>query len=231
MYETLMPFIADGGYPPIAMDFPGFGGSDPADVMPNVPQLAESTLTFLDTLGIDEPVVLMGHHTGAKVAVEMAAVAPDRVRALVLAGLPYYATAEERDRRWRAKTVHPMIPEEDARHVIREWERIRALSPTSSLDLLHRELVDTIAATRYDLVYGKTFPFDVGPRAPLVRCPTLLIAGGRDVLSLAGQEAAARQFPDCQFVVVPEGGVFMIDEHAPNIAQIVMSFLNERLRR
>ncbi len=231
MYEAVMPFLADGGYTPIAMDFPGFGGSDAGAAASGVSRLAESTLRFLDDLGIDGPVVLMGHHTGAKVAVEIAAIAPDRVSALVLAGLPYYGTPEERERRWRAKTVLPMIPEADAGHVKREWERLRALSPTSSPDLLHRELVDTLAATRYDLVYAETFPFDVGPRAPLVRCPTLLIAGRRDVLSRAGQEAAARLFRDSRVVMVPEGGVFMVDEHAPTIARIVGAFLDERLQR
>lgn len=68
----------------IAIDFRGFGTSDPPPAaVSNEQELVSDVLDFLDVLGIDQ-VTLAGHDIGATVAQGLARRAPDRVSALAL---------------------------------------------------------------------------------------------------------------------------------------------------
>jgi len=72
--------------PSLALDLPGFGASPPPPqrwtsrdfAVAIAPVLAEAV----------EPVIIVGHSHGGRVAVELAAMAPERVRGLVLIGAP-----------------------------------------------------------------------------------------------------------------------------------------------
>src|SRR5689334_23492385 len=81
-YRDVLPLLGRE-FRAIAMDTLGFGDSDaPADA-PSIELWAQGALALLDGLGVAEFAVV-GHHTGAVVAMELAVVAPDRVKALVL---------------------------------------------------------------------------------------------------------------------------------------------------
>jgi pimeloyl-ACP methyl ester carboxylesterase len=56
----------------VAMDTPGYGCSDRVPGQPGVADYAGAAIDVLDGLGI-ERVIVVGHHTGAIIAVEMAA--------------------------------------------------------------------------------------------------------------------------------------------------------------
>jgi haloalkane dehalogenase len=224
MYERLMPFLGRAGYRPIAMDTLGFGESDPPPRQFSVADYAASIARFLDAHGLTEPLPVLGHHTGAGFAIELAVSRPERVAKLVLVGAPYYVSAEARRKRWAEKKVQPVVPRPDAGHLLHEWERLRDLSPDMDVNLLHRELVDTLKAPRYDLTYEAIFSYDTGARLPLIQCPTLVIAGTRDTL-FPGQEPASKLIPGAQLAFVQDGGVFMIDEKTEQIAAIALRFL------
>ena len=81
----------------IAPDTPGYGGSDSAGDAPAMADFAAAMLDMLDALGL-EKVDLMGFHTGTFVALALADMAPERVRKLVLPGIPY-ADVEGRQKR------------------------------------------------------------------------------------------------------------------------------------
>jgi pimeloyl-ACP methyl ester carboxylesterase len=228
MYERLMPFLAGAGYRPVAMDFPGFGESDPPEAGYGIPQYVDSVVRFLDALGLREPLPVMGHHTGAKVAVELAGTHPARVSHLVVVGLPYYEDVAARDQRWAEKKVAPIIPRADAGHILHEWERLKDLSPEMDPALLHRELVDTLKADRYDAAYEATFPYDIADRLPRLACPTLVMGGTRDVQRDFRQQAAAKLIPGAKFALIQDGGVFMLDERVDEVAEVVRSFLGRR---
>lgn len=79
----------------IAIDLPGFGGSDPLPMPCTVTDLVDTVIEALDGLGIDD-VRLSGHHTGAVIVGEIAASHPERVAAFAPSGYPFYQSAKER---------------------------------------------------------------------------------------------------------------------------------------
>ncbi|GIW07338.1 MAG: alpha/beta hydrolase [Dehalococcoidia bacterium] len=81
----------------VAFDLPGLGDSEGFPDAPFMSDYARATARFLDALGLG-PVDVIGHHSGAAVAVALAAASPGAVRRLVLAGLPIYRSWERRYR-------------------------------------------------------------------------------------------------------------------------------------
>jgi pimeloyl-ACP methyl ester carboxylesterase len=81
----------------IAPDRPGNGDSPALPIaIPEIADYARAELEFLDALGVDE-VDIYGSHTGASVAVEMAILAPSRVRRIVLDGIALFSPEQVQD--------------------------------------------------------------------------------------------------------------------------------------
>jgi pimeloyl-ACP methyl ester carboxylesterase len=74
------------GFSGIAPDLPGFGASPAPDEVIGADAYADIVAELLDSF--DRPPVLVGHSFGGRVAVCLAAKAPDRVSSLVLTGVP-----------------------------------------------------------------------------------------------------------------------------------------------
>lgn len=73
------------GHDAVALDLPGFGATPPPAEGWSTEQYAEHLLPLLDPAA---PTVLMGHSFGGRVAVQLARLRPEGVRALVLTGVP-----------------------------------------------------------------------------------------------------------------------------------------------
>ena len=74
------------GLDAVALDLPGFGATPPPPEGWGGREYAAAVVPVLDEMAT--PVVVLGHSFGGRVAVELAAVQAERVRALVLAGVP-----------------------------------------------------------------------------------------------------------------------------------------------
>ena len=80
----------------ICPDVLGFGHSPRPSVAYSVADHLAALDTCLDGLGLgDVPVLLAGHSAGAALALEWAAVRPDRFRGVALLSLPAYRSAAE----------------------------------------------------------------------------------------------------------------------------------------
>jgi len=93
-FARVLPHLADRGIQAIAPDRPGYGLSDPPDEPKTMDAYADNLVHVLDALGL-ERVAVVGHNTGASVAVEFARRHPDRVTKLVLHGTPLYTKEEQ----------------------------------------------------------------------------------------------------------------------------------------
>ena len=84
-YRKVIEAIAEQGCYVIAPSLPGFGGTGdlPGDSF-SMKGYARWVAELLDVLGIDEPVVLVGHSFGGGVAIQLAHDLPERARSLVL---------------------------------------------------------------------------------------------------------------------------------------------------
>lgn len=85
MFDKLVPVLVRAGFRVITADLPGHGGSDqPHDMTAySMTQYGHDVIALLDHLGVGRAVV-GGTSLGANVALEVAVLAPERVRALVV---------------------------------------------------------------------------------------------------------------------------------------------------
>jgi pimeloyl-ACP methyl ester carboxylesterase len=126
-----------------APDTPGFGESDPPPQFPEVADYAAAMGDLLDELG-HVPVDLLGYHTGASIAVELALTRPQQIRRLVLIGIPVFTEKEAREfmaQPWPMPLTH------DTEYVASEWARsVKWAGAGSSLALIARGFVDKMKA-------------------------------------------------------------------------------------
>lgn len=178
-YERVLPLLG-GRFDAIAMDTVGYGDTPPlTDAQPTIEHWAATALALLDALRIADCVVV-GHHTGAVIGMEMAAQAPARVRALVLSSCPF-VDAERRVRHGQHPVVDGVSHRADGGHLLELWRGRQAFYPDGDVDLLERFVADALRAgpraAQGHLVVNR---YHMEDRIGLVRCPTLLIGATAD---------------------------------------------------
>lgn len=190
--------LAEAGFAAIALDTPGYGLSDPLpQVAPSIADYAAALAETLDALGIERCVVY-GFHTGAAIALELAASRPGRVAAAVLDGV-LVPTAEER----AALLEHyaPWFPPAwDGTHLIAHWSRVRDMFtfwpwfersaatrlsvPMPGEDVIDAAVLDLLrAGEAYPLGYRAAFAYDALPAIASLTVPAAIVADPDDPVS------------------------------------------------
>jgi pimeloyl-ACP methyl ester carboxylesterase len=216
-------------YRAIAMDTVGFGDSDtlPADE-DSIESWAGCAFDLLDELGMADAAIA-GHHTGAAIAIEMAAARPERVRALVLSAPPY-VDAARRAAFGGKKIIDDVIPNSDGGHLLELWQMRQPFYPSGDIDLLERFLVDAIKAGRMAAEGHRVVNrYVMETRLPLVRCPTLVISPTADPHAhpVAGKVVAAIAGAS---LIEAEGGMVPFPDQLPDMfAAMTLSFLDSVL--
>lgn len=134
IFDELVPLLA-GVARVVTVDLPGLGRSPVPDVEPSMDAVASAVVKVLDGLGVEHAVVL-GISTGGYAALQMAAVAPERVLGLVLG-----STTSQR--------IEPDVPA-DRREVADEVERTRSTAAVA--DSADEGLGETAHRDRPELV-------------------------------------------------------------------------------
>jgi len=222
-FEKIMGLL-EGEYRMFATDTPGFGQSFFPPEPPTVTYYATVLLEALANIGV-RTFHAFGHHTGAAIAVEMAALAPERVLSLMLEG-PVYLSEKERQH-WLDTAIDPLVIKMDGSHLMKVWDRVVGLDPDHPPALCHREAIDTLrAGERWHEAYIAVFHQDSYALFSKVRCPMLLLCGDRDVLYPYFQPVCDA-FPTARSKVLPGGGVYAPDNCAKEIALEVREFLKD----
>ncbi len=124
-----------------AVDTPGFGQSDAPSTQPTIADYAAAMADFLDTMRFRK-VDLLGYHTGALIAAELAIARPEQVRKLALVGVPLLNDAERAAFR---KSPWPTAVTEDGSHLAIEWQRsMQWRGPGVSLESLAAGFADKL---------------------------------------------------------------------------------------
>lgn len=224
MYQSVMERLS-GKAPMYALDTPGFGGSYRPPTAPSTRYYVESLMQAIDALGIGS-FNLFGHHTGAAIACEMAAVYPDRILKLGMIG-PVQLTAEERNS-WKSAAAIPLTIDARATHFDEVWHRVTHLDQqpikyAPSVELATREAIDTlIAGDRWHEAYVAVFEQDFPAFFEQVNCPVLMICGEADVL-YPYFERACHAKPDAK-IVNAVGGAYLLDQKPDEMATLIEDF-------
>jgi pimeloyl-ACP methyl ester carboxylesterase len=206
----------------VALDTPGFGQSffppDPPTSRYYVLVLAEA----LQNLGV-ERFHIFGHHSGAQLGAEMAAVMPERVASLSLLGPPYYSDPRARSE-WLDSALQPMVVREDGSHLQQIWKRVRDLDLSASPAVWHREAVDTLrAGERWHEAYVAVGNQNFESFLRQVKCSMMLLCGETDVLA-SHFHAACEALPDVEAHLLP-GGTYAADACAETLALTIAEFV------
>jgi pimeloyl-ACP methyl ester carboxylesterase len=224
-YRDVLPILAERRQA-IAMDTAGFGDSTPLPAgEDSIERWADVAAGLLDALELERAAVI-GHHTGAYVAAELAASRPERVEAVVLSSLTLW-TREERLRHTTGRAVVDDVDRrEDGEHVLELW-RGRASFYPASIDLLERYLVDCLrAGERAAEGHRVVARYPVEERLRLVRCPTLLVAATDDPHSYPSVPALRAALLDAALAEIEGGTVALPDGHPREFAAAVETFLD-----
>jgi pimeloyl-ACP methyl ester carboxylesterase len=223
-YLAAFPRLVAGGRRVIAMDTPGYGMSDLPPGEPNVDGYVEATLALLDALSIDRAAVL-GHHTGATIALHLAWAHPDRVSQLMLNGTPLYTDEERPELLERLPTEAPPI-KEDGSHLLAPWKRRMAFVIDSTrLEVVQRCVTETLSVRDHAwYAFKAVIPYPFDARLREIAVPTLLLTNtGDDIYHLTLRAREAR--PDLPYVELEGGTHDIVDEQPEAWSAAVLGFL------
>lgn len=218
-YAEVIPILANH-LRVIAVDNPGYGASDTPARQPTVEEYADTVVALLDHLAIPRA-TLVGHHTGAILAVDIAARYPDRVDRLVLSG-PHYMDAEMRELLRKISVQWRVQP--DGSHMAEKWEKFSGWVADPAI--VHRAVTDLLRAGETS-EYGHFACADyrMEDTLPLVTAPTLLIVGLDDPFANHPKNAVfADTIPQTEKVEL-QGGIFLPTESPAAFAQAVLDYL------
>jgi len=199
-----------------APDTPGFGESDPPEEFPDVSDFADAMESLIEAESLTQFDIL-GYHTGALVGTEITLRHPDRIRRLVLIGLPVLVQ-EEIDAFFAQPWPVPM--EDDGYHISEEWERsVKWAGPGMTLPLIQRGFVDKLKAGDRAFWGGRAamrYPF--AEKLPQIEQPILAIGPKDDLWEISPRSEALlkngtfERWPDHGFGLFDVAGQAILDK-------------------
>ena len=234
-YARIIPSLAKT-HRVIAMDTPGFGNSEPPPWPYHMEDYADSVARFMDSLGIVTTDV-MGEHTGACIAVELAARWPARVRKLMLNGLPFFPSPEARQARLEQVKGRTLETQEmDGSHFTRVWQwalpkvMIDGKEEVSDgdLELVAGYTLDALRAGQQWKQMGiAVFSYDPRPRLPLIQAQTLVISETGESINPYTQQDQELQalIPHSSVAIIQSGDSRYNIDAAKELTATVLRFL------
>ncbi len=222
-YRDVIPLLARA-LRVIAMDTIGYGDSyEPAGTC-TIEDYAHGAVDLLDALGVGTTAVV-GHHTGAVIAMELAASYPERVERLVLSASPY-VDEEDRARRKHRPAIDEVELHEHGHHLGELWRRRMGFYPKGRHDLLTRFVIDALrAGEKAEEGHRAVSAYRMEAKVGRIRCPTLLVCGTEDPFSFPRLAVLAEKIPGSRAVPIPGGTVAMVDQMPAEFVAAIRPFL------
>jgi pimeloyl-ACP methyl ester carboxylesterase len=231
-FKELMPILAQTKYV-IAMDLMGFGDSDKPPRIYSIADYARTVVTLFDELDIAR-INILGNHTGAYIAAELAAAYPERVDKLILSNMDKFSNQEKANilnRYFQSFQIKA-----DGEHLLTRWSTYGKYA--ASPELNHRCFLEELKCHGYP-PYGPLAVMDylnfMEERFRLINCPTLVLSATEDIKELEKLGLATadnRRFisqliPQVKMLEIEGGTICMMNQKAEEISQIVNYFLDD----
>ncbi len=221
MFDHILPLLAVDRIV-LAVDMPGYGESDrPA----NPPRLAGYGDAILDALSpvYGTRIDLLGYHTGAAIAADLAARRAAHVRRLVLISIPFFDTVRRNKllEQFAQKTGYA----DDGSHLQRLWAGSFGVKPKDqSLDDVARIVAEKQRAGLYgEWALAAAIATDLTATLGAIRQQTLVLAP-HDGLQEESR-AAAKLIPHARLVELPAHAYGLFDAAPAEIAAQILPFL------
>ena len=227
-YRELLPLLA-GSLRVVAIDTLGMGRSAPPPGEASIETYAGGAVAALDALGIDRASV-MGHHTGGVIAVDVAARYPERVGRLVLSSTAWVDEAA-RERRRDRPPIDRVEVRPDGSHLVELWRRRQGFYPPNRPDVLERFVHDAIAARDAEEGHLAVGRYRMEDAVGRIVAPTLCIGASADPYAFPDLEPLAYRIDGAVTAVVEGGTVGLLEDKAPEVAELVLSFLGAEAER
>jgi pimeloyl-ACP methyl ester carboxylesterase len=201
----------------VALETPGFGESfDPTAPVP-IAQYADWLADAIQALGIRK-CHLVGHHTGAVIALALADRRPALVRTLSLIGVLPLTPAEREDHRRRFGT--PFTPEPSGAYLQDTLNYVRWAGATEPM-LANREMSAMLRSwqTR-SWTYNAVWDYDFAAAFQRVAAPLLIMSAPDDVLHPWFDRATTMR-PDATAVTLSGGANYQTDLVPNEIASAI----------
>ena len=225
-YREVLPLLGRD-YRAIAMDTVGFGDSDPLPEN-SIEHWAAAAFALLDALEIPRAAVV-GHHTGAVIALEMAASRPQRVAALALSSMSCI-DAERRAAHAGKRVIDAAERRADGGHLLDLWRSRQPYYPPGDVALLERFLIDALkAGPLAEEGHRVVNRYRMEERLSLIACPTLVIAADADPHAYPSAARVAAALPGSVLSVI-EGGMVPLPEQMPQAFARALSVFFAGLR-
>jgi pimeloyl-ACP methyl ester carboxylesterase len=215
-FQKVWGLLAAKGYQVIGIDLPGYGGSDGPEDVPTIPDYAHIVPAVLDALGIDNADIL-GHHTGAIVATEVALQYPERINRIILNG-PLPINDEERAFfKQSMATEKEWVPRADGGHLVDQWKFRTAAQPgVHDFEAVHRHVVASAAAwPNAWYAHDAVMEYDHGATMMKLQHPCLVLSNTGDAIHAIAERARDMR-PDWDWLET-EGGTFDYIDEEPEI--------------
>ena len=220
-FTTVMPLLAIGRTV-LAPDYPGYGGSPARKPWSDIAAYASAMLDFADGLQLAR-IDVLGFHTGGLIASEMALIAADRIRRLVLIDIPFLDAAARQAKYDSEAKPRGFSPELDS--LADEWAfNIKTRIETLSFDRAFELFVENLrSGRRANWAFGAAYSYASEDRLPDLRTDTAIIAT-RSAL-LEPTRAAAAAVPHGRFVERLDITPPVFEKHAADIAEEINATL------
>jgi pimeloyl-ACP methyl ester carboxylesterase len=226
-YSRVIPLLAND-FQVLALDLPGHGKSLQPRSGYRIEDHAKSVLDFLDVLEIRK-VSILGHHVGARIAAEFAAIWPERIDCLVMSGCPWYSSEELKvlphNPVYRKIDITP-----DGAFVGTLWrtycERWKAESDWEEITRLVGIHMCTMARP-FD-IHEAASHHDISPRLKSIASPTLLIMADGDPF-FSKLDTINKLITGSRTHVIHGAGFFVALEKPKEFAEAVSDFINANL--
>jgi len=225
MFAPACDFLAAAGIRAVAIDTPGFGQSDPPTGKHSIEGYARAVRAVMEHLGIVRTAIL-GHHTGAEIAAEIAVTAPNLISRVILNGPPVMTT-DERDAFRKALDDAPRIePAADGMHLVDLWNKRAKFTPGwTDLTAMHTGVIQMLVAGESELDgFIAAFAYDVGITIGQISQPCLILTNTGDDIYYAVQRAKKLR-PDFSYFELSGGTHDIVSEQPEAWAGVVAEFV------